>query len=744
MDTRAVWVSHVERQKNFLGVNPVPIPASNRSLDGGNESGSSTPSARAAAEIIAVSTRDDFLLEIGEALSGQSSVRPVDSVETALDQIGGNRRTTQLIAIDARDVQDVRGAVERVNSQASHIVVLVFANPEAEKSTAAGLKGTNVFAVLALPIDKRKAAAVLEGAVADAVSRRPAQGQQRAQSASDFRASITVEPAQQPEVGGYGALSEDRTGGGSKQMILIGGGIAVVVAAAAAWFFLRSPSTPPPAAVEKKANVSIAANPENIADDNVVAEPAPIVDMQLVNGTVDELLEKARLAMRERRYTEPNNDNALLFYRSAAKADANNGEAKDGLRRVAAVLSARFDESLAAGRYDEAALALAHLKAATPDDERVGSLDAKLATAQVTKMLAEGNLDRAASLVKGAQQSGAVPDQQIARWKQEISRRQDDAKQKKLVDLAQDRIKDGKLTDGDDSAKVYAEQLKDMGPSAAASYQRVMRDIGNTAMKKAREAASQGRGPDVERWLAEARSAGVSAAELNSFQRDLSAAKQKAAAAEADRIATLARDRIREGKLLDPANDSGAYYLNALQNADPNHPYLTTGNRDLAAKLVDRANAAVRANKLDQVEADLAQARRYGADGNAIQAVQQAVAARKTVPSRASTGAQNTAAAAAPSAPADLSKSLKRIRSQDPEYPERALAQKINGSVTVEFTVNAKGEPTDVHVVAAEPAGIFDRSAMAAVKRWRYAPVVIDNVPQEVPARAVIKFNSQE
>jgi TonB family protein len=262
-------------------------------------------------------------------------------------------------------------------------------------------------------------------------------------------------------------------------------------------------------------------------------------------------------------------------------------------------------------------------------------------------------------------------------------------------------------------------------------------------MKKAREAASQGRAPDVDRWLAEARSAGVSSAELNSFQRDLSAAKQKAVAAEADRIATLARDRIREGKLLEPANDSAAYYLGALQNADSNHSYLATGNRDLAAKLVDRANASVRANRLDQVEPDLAQARRYGADGNAIQAVQQALAARKTVPSRASSGAQNTASAA-PAAPVDLSKSLKRIRSQDPEYPERALAQKINGSVTVEFTVNGKGEPTDVHVVAAEPAGIFDRSALAAVKRWRYAPVLVDSVPQEVPARAVIKFNSQE
>jgi protein TonB len=719
----------------------VPIPAPNRSIDGGNEA-SGSPSARAAAEIIAITTRDDFLLEIGEALSGSTSVRPVDSVETALDQLGGNRRVTQLLAIDARDVNDVRGTVERVNREASYLVVLVFASAESEKQTASGLKGMNVFAVLPLPIDKRKTAAVLEGAVADAVARRPAQSAQRPAASFDRNSSITVEPAQ-PDAASFGAQSDEGSGG-NKSMVMIGGGIAVVVvAAAAAWFFMREPSSPATAAGEKKASVSITADKENLPEDNVVAEPAPVVDMPLINGTVDELLEKARLAMRERRYTEPNNDNALLFYRSAVKADPANGEAKDGLRRVAAVLSSRFDESLAAGRYDEAALALAHLKAATPDDDRVSSLDAKLATAQVSKMLAEGNLERAASLVKGAQQSGAVPDQQIARWKNEIARRQDEARQKRLVDLAQASIREGRLSDGDDNAKTYAEQLKDMGPSAASSYQRVMRDLGNAYMRKAREASIGNRGAEVERWLAEARSAGVSAAELNSFQREVASARQRAAAAEAERIAGLARDRIREGKLAEPANDSAAFYLTSLQSADANHSYLAAGSRELATKLLDRASTAAREGKSAQSEADLAQARKWGADPKDIQAIQQAALARKSAtPSRATSGAQNSAATA--SKPVDLQSKLKRVRSQSPEYPERALAQKISGSVTVEFVVNTEGEPTDIRVVQAEPAGVFDRAALAAVKRWRYEPMMIDNVPQEVPARTVIRFTLPE
>ena len=56
------------------------------------------------------------------------------------------------------------------------------------------------------------------------------------------------------------------------------------------------------------------------SDDTSLA-PQPVID-SLIKGKVDDLLEKARLAMRERRYSEPAGDNALVYYRSAAAADA--------------------------------------------------------------------------------------------------------------------------------------------------------------------------------------------------------------------------------------------------------------------------------------------------------------------------------------------------------------------------------------------------------------------------------------
>jgi TonB family protein len=715
----------------------VPSPSTaSRSHEGSEGSGTGPQSsARAAAEIIAITTHDDFLLEMGEALTGSTSVRPVDSVATALEQISGARKV-QLLAIDARDVDNLRGEVERINAQAPHIVTLVFANSDAEKQTASALKGTNVFAVLSIPLDKRKTAAVLEGAVADATARRPSPSSSRSSHGQDLRfdrnSSITVEPAGAEAASGGSDTSDS---GGKKPLLLIGGGIAALaVAGAVVWYFMNSPSSPtaaaPATAGGKKASVSVQPVP---SDDDVVPEPAPVVETPLVNGTVDELLEKARQAMRERRYTEPAGDNALLYYRSAAKADNTNGEALDGLKRVAAVLSARFDEALSAGRYEEATLALAHLKAATPGDPKVTALDGKLATAQITRMLADGNLDRAAALVKGAQQSGAVPEAQIGKWRNEIGRRQDEVRQKRLVDLAQERIRAGNLAEGDDSAKAALEQLRDLGPSAASSAQRVSRDLGGAFMRKAREAALANRSQDVDRWLGEARAVGVSNSELNGFQRDLSAAKQKAAAAEAERLAALARDRVKEGKLDAPANDNAAFYLTALQAADSNNGAVASVSRELATKLLDRASAAARDGKTAQMDADLAAARRWGADAKDIAAVQQAGASRRNAAKPAN----------APTPTADLAAKLKRTRYVEPEYPERALSQHLGGAVTVEFTVSVEGEPSDVHIVASEPAGTFDRAAMAAVKRWRYAPMIVNNVPVEVPARTTIRFNPE-
>jgi TonB family protein len=701
----------------------VASPASNasRPLEGSAASTSSGATAnRPSVDVTAVTTRDDFLLELGDALGGQASVRPVDSVNAALEHLHNTKRG-QVLVFDSRDITAIREDVDLVHARAPHVVLLVFATAEAEKQVGSAVKGSTVFAVLPIPIDKRKTAAVLEGVMTDAIAKK---------GTARSSAAVTIEPFR-PQIESGAAPSDSGSGSKNKAVMLGAAALAaVVVAGGAAWYFSKGKPAAGTAAA-KHATVEILPAPENDA----TLAPKPSADMQLVKGSVDELLEKARGAMRDRHYTEPTGDNALVYYRSAAAVDPTNGEALDGLQRVASVLASRLDEAMNAQHFDEAALAMANLKAASPQDARIPALELRLTTAQVNKALADGNVDRAAALVRQAQQS-SVPADQLNKWRAEITRRQEDAKVQRLAGLVSDRIRDGKLTDpADDNAKLYMQQLRDAAP-ANATTQREQRDLNAAYMRKAREAAVSKNQADEDHWLAEARSGGVSAADITGFQRDLAAARQKAVAAEGERFVQVARERIREGKLTDPAQDSAAYYIGQLQTTDPANSAVAGLSHDLASRLIDRARSAARdSGRAAQVDADLTQAKRWGADARDIQAVQQLQSSARAT----NAPAARAAAAQAPNVAA-LAAQLKRTHYVSPEYPQTALDSKLAGVVTLEFTVRAKGETSDVRVTDSSPPGVFDKAAVTAVKRWRYDPVKVNGAPVEIPVRTTIRF----
>jgi periplasmic protein TonB len=661
-------------------------------------------------DVTAITTRDDFLLELGQALGGQASIRPVDSVEAALESLGAHARRGQVLIIDALHANEVRPAVDAAQAHAPQAVILVFAAEAIERQVAMAVKGSRVFAVLpSSPIDPPKTHAVFAGVIEEAAARRRPAVPPAAEPPPALPDDLELESTRSAA-----ALKVPGMSGG-RGLLIAGALVAVAAIAAGAWFFTRGGTVKVTPAAQPEAAAPAAAPPD-------VLPAAPSPDLSIVHGKVDELLEKARLAMRERRYTEPTGDNALLYYRSAVAANAANGEARDGLQRVAGVLAGRFDESLSAGRLDEAAQNFANFRAAVPDDARVAELGARLANAQITKAVADGNIERAAALVKQAQQSGALPADQLARWKGELAKRQDDAKVQRLAGLAEDRIREGKLADpADDSARFYVRQLLTAYPSSQSAV-RAQRALAGAYLRKAREAALARNGAEQERWLNEARGAGASSSEINAFQRDLAGAQAKAARAEGDRFAQLARERVRDGRLTDPAQDSAAFYLTQLQSADPDNAAVAAVSRELAKLLLERARASLQAGK--SADQDLAAARRFGADPRDIQAAQQAGASK----------------AGANVDPATLAASLKAVRTVPPEYPQSALAKGVSGSVLLSFTVDGKGATRDVQVLQSTPAGVFDRAAISAVKRWRYNPVIVNGSAVEVPTRTLVRF----
>jgi TonB family protein len=666
---------------------------------------SAAPGSKATADITAITTHDDFLLELGQLLSGQAAVRPVDSLEAALESLSSSKRG-QVLVIDTRGLSDVRAVVDKAHAAAARAVAVVFAEAAAEKQLGAALKGSKVFAVLPTPIDARKTQAVLEGAIAAALASKaeaaPAAVPATPLSIGTFRPEKTLAP---------------RAGGGQRWMPWAAvAGTVLAAVAGGGWWYLHGHNAPPGPAAAVTPVAAPATSPGG-------TPATAVADTSIVQGKVDELLEKARLAMHDRRFTEPASDNALLYYRSAVAADARSSEARDGLQRVATVLAGRFDEALNGGRLDEAAADLANFKAAAPADARASALELRLYSAQIARALADGNLERAASYLRQAQQSPAIPAEQITRWRSDIARRQEDLKVQRLAGLIGDRIHEGKLVDGDDSARAYLQQLQATAPTSAAT-QRAARDLQAGCLDKAREAALARNSADEQRWLDAARAAGAKPADIAALQRDVAVARRKAAQAESDRTVQLARDSLRDGRLTDPAQGSAAFYLTQLQSSDPGNASLADLSHQLAARLLERARAAVDAGK--PADADLTQAQHWGADPKDLLAVQQLQ--------------QKAKAASAAVDPATLAATLKRVRYVQPDYPQSALSQRVSGAVTLEYTVDSHGAPRDIHVIEATPAGVFEQAAINSVKHWRYAPVMVNGAAVEVPVRTRVRF----
>ncbi|TBR12973.1 MAG: energy transducer TonB [Lysobacter sp.] len=152
--------------------------------------------------------------------------------------------------------------------------------------------------------------------------------------------------------------------------------------------------------------------------------------------------------------------------------------------------------------------------------------------------------------------------------------------------------------------------------------------------------------------------------------------------------------------------------------------------KQLATKEVTDRAAADRA-AADRAAADRAAADRAAADRAAAD---RAAAAQRQAAERpaATTTPARPAAAAAGSG----SSELRALSTPAPEFPPEALRAAQSGEVQVEFTVSPDGSVSAARVVRANPPRVFDRAAVNAVKRWRFAPV---DAP--VTARRTIAFN---
>lgn len=675
-------------------------------------------------DVIAVTRSDDLLEQIGHLLDGESAVRPVDSVEAAAAQFAANR--AHLVLLDARDCAEVGTDVERLLACNDACVVVVFAPTEQTSGIAGAIKGSAAFAVLPIPIETGQTAAVLDGAREEALARLAIVTPQRPNPAPDqpteppvARPEPRSEPILSPEARSVPPtdrcdpiVAVDVVKRRPPPALLVGGAVLVLLAITIGWYAASRPEPTSQSAPQQVATEA-AGEARDPAVTNQTAAPLP------VEGSVDELLDRARAAFRDRRYTDPATDSALTYFRSVLAQDPQNGEAVEGLARIAAVLEARLQSALSERRTDDAAAILGHLRMARPDDAGLAALGAEVVESQLVAAVESGALDRANQLLRNAEVARTLPTDRVEYWRERINGRQLDARARQLVQLVFARIDDGRLVEPEkDSAKFYLAQLSALNTDPVRRAAPTRR-LGQAYLQRAQDATAQRQPAEAERWLAEARALGVRDAAIAAVTAASAqpSPAPPAAMPESDRLARLVQARIAEGRLLEPREDSALHHIKALRSIDPSGAATATQTRALSDRLIERARSALDTRAYDAAQSYLAGARSLGLRSGDVGALEAALAtARRTVTNSA--------------APVRTTE-MKRTRYVAPVYPRAALEDNVSGEVRVRITVDAEGKVTDTVIVESTPAGVFDDAALAAVRRWRFKPAEVDGRPVE-------------
>ncbi|HWR95842.1 MAG TPA: energy transducer TonB [Arenimonas sp.] len=180
-------------------------------------------------------------------------------------------------------------------------------------------------------------------------------------------------------------------------------------------------------------------------------------------------------------------------------------------------------------------------------------------------------------------------------------------------------------------------------------------------------------------------------------------------------------------------DDKEALRLEGLiRMADPNAPALARVKSDLEKMKTRQAQA-----ETDKASADvLAAENEAKAKEDAAKAKEDAKKAKEESAKAEQTVAAPVVQAPAPvvqappppvqQAPAPVVQApaakaaIVPLQTPQPEYPREALVAGTKGEVVAEISINGAGAVTGVRIISASPRGVFDKSVVSTVRRWKY------------------------
>jgi protein TonB len=78
------------------------------------------------------------------------------------------------------------------------------------------------------------------------------------------------------------------------------------------------------------------------------------------------------------------------------------------------------------------------------------------------------------------------------------------------------------------------------------------------------------------------------------------------------------------------------------------------------------------------------------------------------------------------------------LRRVEPDYPEQARKQQIQGTVLLDVQAGRDGSVQEVKLLSGEP--LLADAAIAAVKQWRFRPRTINGLPVEMQTKVTLNF----
>lgn len=79
-------------------------------------------------------------------------------------------------------------------------------------------------------------------------------------------------------------------------------------------------------------------------------------------------------------------------------------------------------------------------------------------------------------------------------------------------------------------------------------------------------------------------------------------------------------------------------------------------------------------------------------------------------------------------------------RTVPPKFPDSARRKGVEGHVTLQVLINQNGEVERTRVREAQPSGVFEQAAVAAVQQWRFRPARYHGNPVKLWATQTIRF----